>query len=412
MRGQIARQDQQHPAGDQMANSYSRIGSPENETSAKQSDSKYSEPRDFGILPAPHETALAESVFHSLLTHERRRAERSRKPFVLMLLDANLEDGTAAEILKNAVDVVLASKRETDLVGWYKEDVILGVIFTEVSVEGNLPVTETLRSKIETALIKHLGREPASKIAISLHLFPENWDKDHSGWVADSKLYPDLKRKSSRKRLPLVIKRVMDIAGSGALLLVLSPLLAAIAAIIKLTSKGPVIYQQERLGQLGARFQCLKFRTMYTNNDPKIHQEYVQQFIAGKDGLDKSESSEKPVYKLTSDPRITSIGRLLRKASLDELPQFWNVLRGEMSLVGPRPPVPYEFEVYDVWHRRRVLEVKPGVTGLWQVSGRNRTLFDEMVRLDLRYCQSWSLWLDLKILFATPRAVFHGDGAC
>lgn len=395
-----------------MANSYSRIGSPENQQSAKQSGAKYSEPRDFGILPTPDETALTEGVFHSLLTHERRRAERSRKPFVLMLLDANLEDGTAAEILKNAVDVVLASKRETDLVGWYKQEMILGVIFTEVSVEGELPVTETLRTKIETALIKHLGREPASKIAISLHLFPENWDKDHTGWVADSKLYPDLKRKTSRKRLPLVIKRVMDIAGSGALLLVLSPLLAAIAAIIKLTSKGPVIYEQERLGQLGARFKCLKFRTMYTNNDPKIHQEYVQQFIAGKEGLDKSESSEKPVYKLTNDPRITSIGRLLRKASLDELPQFWNVLRGEMSLVGPRPPVPYEFEVYDVWHRRRVLEVKPGVTGLWQVSGRNRTLFDEMVRLDLRYCQSWSLWLDLKILFATPRAVFHGDGAC
>lgn len=395
-----------------MANSYSRIGSPENQPSAKQQGSRYSDTREFGILPPPDESALTEASFHSLLTHERRRAERSRKPFVLMLLDANLEDGTAAEVLKQAVDVVLATKRETDLVGWYKDDVILGVIFTEVNVEGDLPVTETLRIKIETALIKHLGREPASKIAISLHLFPENWDKDHTGWVADSKLYPDLRRKTSRKRLPLVIKRAMDLAGSGALLLVLSPLLAAIAAIIKLTSKGPVIYEQERLGQYGARFKCLKFRTMYTNNDPKIHQEYVQQFIAGKDGLDKSESSEKPVYKLTNDPRITSIGRLLRKASLDELPQFWNVLRGEMSLVGPRPPVPYEFEVYDIWHRRRVLEVKPGVTGLWQVSGRNRTLFDEMVRLDLRYCRSWSLWLDIKILFATPRAVFHGDGAC
>ena len=395
-----------------MANSYSRVGSPENQQSAKRSAAKHSEPQEFGILPAPDEAALTEGVFHSLLTHERRRAERSRKPFVLMLLDANLENGTAAEILKRGAEVILSSKRETDLVGWYKQDVILGVIFTEVSVEGDQPVTETLRSKIETALIKHLGREPASKIAISLHLFPENWDKDHTGWVADSKLYPDLKRKGSRKRLPLVIKRVMDVVGSAALLFVLSPLLATIAFLIKLTSKGPVLYEQDRLGQFGARFKCLKFRTMYTNNDPKIHQEYVQQFIAGKDGLDKSESSEKPVYKLTNDPRVTSIGRLLRKASLDELPQFLNVLRGEMSLVGPRPPVPYEFEVYDIWHRRRVLEVKPGVTGLWQVSGRNRTLFDEMVRLDLRYCQSWSLWLDVKILFATPRAVFNGDGAC
>jgi lipopolysaccharide/colanic/teichoic acid biosynthesis glycosyltransferase len=189
-------------------------------------------------------------------------------------------------------------------------------------------------------------------------------------------------------------------------------MLAIIAAIIKLTSNGPVIFEQERLGQFGARFKCMKFRTMYTNNDPKIHQEYVQQFIAGIDGLNNSDRPDKPIYKLTNDPRVTSIGRFLRKTSLDELPQFWNVLRGDMSLVGPRPPVPYEFEIYDIWHRRRVLEVQPGVTGLWQVSGRNHTKFDEMVRLDLRYCQNWSLWLDLKILIATPWAVFNGNGAC
>jgi len=393
-----------------MGNSYSRVASPEILDSTNKFAPKLSHQLD--IHSGSEGKALAEGVFHSLLTHERRRAERSRKPFVLMLLDANLEDGSAAEILKRAVDVVLASKRETDLVGWYKSDVILGIIFTEVNVEGERPITETLRSKIETALIKYLGRESAVKISMSLHLFPESWDKDHTGWTADSKLYPDLKRKVSRKRLPLVIKRVMDMAFSAGLLLVLSPLLAAIAAIIKLTSKGPVVYEQERLGQFGQRFQCLKFRTMYANNDPKIHQEYVQQFIAGKDGLDQSEKSEKPVYKLTKDPRITSIGHFLRKTSLDELPQFWNVLRGDMSLVGPRPPVPYEFEVYDIWHRRRVLEIKPGVTGLWQVSGRNRMVFDEMVRLDLRYCQTWSLWLDVKILVATPRAVFNGGGAC
>jgi lipopolysaccharide/colanic/teichoic acid biosynthesis glycosyltransferase len=347
-----------------------------------------------------------------MLTLERRRAERSRKPFVLMLVDANLENGTAEEILKEAVDIVVSSKRETDLIGWYKQGAILGVIFTEVNLDGELPITDTLRTKVGTAFIKHLGRERAAKIAISLHLFPESWDKNSSGWVADSKLYPDLKRKVSRKRLPLVVKRAIDIVGSGALLLVLSPFLTVIVALIKITSKGPVIFEQERLGQFGARFKCLKFRTMYSNNDPKIHQEYVQQFIAGKDGLSKSEGSAPPVYKLVKDPRVTTIGGFLRKTSLDELPQFWNVLRGDMSLVGPRPPLPYEFEVYDIWHRRRVLEVRPGVTGLWQVSGRNRTRFDEMVRLDLRYCQNWSIWLDLKILLATPRAVFNGGGAC
>jgi lipopolysaccharide/colanic/teichoic acid biosynthesis glycosyltransferase len=393
-----------------MGNSYSRISPPGPlETQLKVAEPNYSRRLD-GALQI--EEVLAENVFHSMLTLERRRAERSRKPFVLMLLDANLEHGPAEEILKQAVEISIVSKRETDLVGWYKHGAILGIIFTEINLEGETPVTETLRSKMETSFVKHMGRERAAKIAISVHIFPESWDKNSSGWVADSKLYPDLKRKNSRKKLPLVIKRVIDIAGSGTLLLMLSPFLAVISALIKLTSKGPVIYKQERLGQFGARFQCLKFRTMYSNNDSKIHQDYVQQFIAGKDGLDNSTGSDQPVYKLVKDPRVTFIGGLLRKTSLDELPQFWNVLRGDMSLVGPRPPVPYEFEVYDIWHRRRVLEIRPGVTGLWQVSGRNRTRFDEMVRLDLRYCQTWSIWLDLKIILATPWAVFSGGGAC
>lgn len=197
-----------------MANSISRIATPATQESAKESAAKYSQPLEFASLPHRDEIPPVEGVFHSLLTYERRRAERSRKPFVLMLLDANLEDGTAAKILKRAVDVVLATKRETDLVGWYKQDLILGVIFTEVNMEGQLPITEVLRNKVETALIKQLGQEAAAKIAVSLHLFPESWDKDQAGWIADSKLYPDLKKRVSRKRSPLVIKRAMDIAGS------------------------------------------------------------------------------------------------------------------------------------------------------------------------------------------------------
>jgi lipopolysaccharide/colanic/teichoic acid biosynthesis glycosyltransferase len=357
------------------------------------------------------ETALPENVFLSMLTLERRRAERSRKPFVLMLLDANPENGSGAAILKKGADVILASKRETDLVGWYQEGDILGMIFTEVSIEGERPLTEILRTKIETALANQMGSEKAAKIAISLHVFPEIGDRNDSDWVADAKFYPDLNRGKSRKRIPLAIKRVMDVAGSAALLLALSPLLAAIAAIIKLTSKGPVIFEQERLGRFGARFKCLKFRTMFTNNDPKIHREFIQQFISGQEEFGKENESRPAVYKIIDDHRVTPIGAFLRRTSLDELPQFWNVLRGDMSLVGPRPPVPYEFEIYDIWHRRRVLDIKPGVTGLWQVSGRSRTRFDDMVRLDLRYSQTWSLWLDLKILTSTPRAVFGGDGA-
>jgi len=329
----------------------------------------------------------------------------------LMLMDAHLENGSAAGILKEAVEIVIASTRETDLIGWYRQGAILGVIFTEVNAGADRPITEILRNKFQTTLAERMGKSRSAKIAVSFHVFPEIWDKNQSGWQADSKLYPELGPTASRQQVPLLIKRMMDVAGGAALLLVLSPLLAAIAAMIKLTSKGPVIFEQERLGRFGARFKCLKFRTMYTDNDPKIHQEYIQQFISGNEESGNSNGSQQPVYKIVNDPRVTAVGRFLRKTSLDELPQFWNVLRGEMSLVGPRPPVQYEFEIYDIWHRRRILDVKPGVTGLWQVSGRSRTRFDDMVRLDLRYCRTWSLWLDLKILISTPRAVLGGDGA-
>jgi len=134
-------------------------------------------------------------------------------------------------------------------------------------------------------------------------------------------------------------------------------------------------------------------------------------FIVGKTSSAAREGSKKGVYKITNDPRVTWIGRLLRRTSLDEIPQFWNVLKGEMSLVGPRPPIPYEIGAYDIWHRRRLLESRPGITGLWQVHGRSKTTFDEMVRLDLQYSRMWSPMLDVKILLQTPRAVFSGDGA-
>jgi lipopolysaccharide/colanic/teichoic acid biosynthesis glycosyltransferase len=149
---------------------------------------------------------------------------------------------------------------------------------------------------------------------------------------------------------------------------------------------------------------------MRVNADHAIHQQYVTQFIAGS-GAPQTAASSAP-FKIARDPRITPIGRFLRKSSLDELPQLWNVLRGDMSLVGPRPPIAYEVEQYKPWHRRRVLDAKPGITGLWQVTGRSRTTFDEMVRLDLRYARSCSVWTDIKILLATPLAVISGKGAC
>jgi lipopolysaccharide/colanic/teichoic acid biosynthesis glycosyltransferase len=157
-------------------------------------------------------------------------------------------------------------------------------------------------------------------------------------------------------------------------------------------------------------FTMLKFRTMHVGADPAVHQQYVSRFI--KQGIQAEDLGENGLFKLTDDTRVTRVGHFLRKTSLDELPQFWNVLRGEMSLVGPRPPLAYEVEHYEAWHLRRLVEAKPGITGLWQVTGRSTTTFDEMVRLDLRYARSRSVRADLQILLATPGAVIAGKGAC
>jgi lipopolysaccharide/colanic/teichoic acid biosynthesis glycosyltransferase len=203
----------------------------------------------------------------------------------------------------------------------------------------------------------------------------------------------------------------MDIVGSASALILLAPVFLILAIIIKRTSKGPVFFRQQRVGRFGAPFMFVKFRSMCVSNDAGIHKEYVRKFIAGKAEPASNGGNQQVVYKITNDPRVTWIGKFMRRTSLDELPQFWNVLKGEMSLVGPRPPIPYEIEAYDIWHRRRLLEAKPGITGLWQVYGRSKTTFDEMVRLDLQYSRTWSFLLDVKILFLTPRAVFSGNGA-
>jgi lipopolysaccharide/colanic/teichoic acid biosynthesis glycosyltransferase len=204
----------------------------------------------------------------------------------------------------------------------------------------------------------------------------------------------------------------MDIVGSLIMIIGLSPLFLVIAVAIKMTSEGPVLFQQRRVGQHGSTFVFLKFRSMYVGNDSKVHRDYVTKLIAGQAERKPSNGNGNGngVYKLTDDPRITKVGDFLRRTSLDELPQFFNVLKGEMSLVGPRPPIAYEVEAYDIWHRRRVLEAKPGITGLWQVYGRSRVNFDDMVRLDLRYARTWSPWMDVKILLRTPGAMF-GEGA-
>lgn len=368
----------------------------------------------FSPVAASREGVLREDLFHSILMFERRRAERSERDFALMLLElrAAHKNGNRAVFVGQIASVISTILRETDVMGWYEDGRALAVIFTEINVQGEMPIIEVLRARVMKELQGRLDNHVLSNLVLTVELFPQKWDIDSLQSVTDTKLYSDGGQEPLKKRSSKIIKRVVDVVGSAAMLIVLSPVLATIALLIKLTSEGPIVFRQERLGKAAKAFQCRKFRTMYTDNDSKVHREYIKHFIAGTtEGREAGPEPGATVYKITDDPRVTPLGKFLRRTSLDEFPQLWNVLRGEMSLVGPRPPLPYEFEVYGFWHRSRIFEAKPGLTGLWQVCGRSRTCFDDMVRLDLRYARSWSLWLDLKILLATPRAVFTGDGA-
>jgi len=358
---------------------------------------------------------MPEESFTRTLCLERKRSERSRKPFLLMLIDADTLFRTADkhEILKKLLSALHSSTRETDVRGWYKNDSVLGTIFTEISAVERNSVRDVLLIKLRTALSEQLSCDQLNDVHLSFYFFPEEWDNREPTQPANTELYPDLAKKNDSRRLARFMKRMMDVVGSVFALVVFSPLFIGICLAIKLSSAGLVLFRQRRMGQYGVPFTCLKFRTMKLICDEEIHKQYIKRFISGqlKGDSQQPEGNEDRVYKIKEDPRVTSVGRFLRKTSLDELPQFWNVLRGEMSLVGPRPPILYEVESYDVWHRRRILETKPGITGLWQVNGRSKTTFDDMVRLDLRYAETWSLWLDIKILLQTPRAVFSGEGA-
>jgi len=363
-------------------------------------------------MAAPERDFFNQEAFHRVISLERRRTERSHKPFLLMLLDMgdHLPSESNERSLSQLLNALLASTRETDVIGWYESDKVIGVMFTEICLEDRKTIVGTMISRLSDILRDNPTLEQFSRVSISFHVFPEDWETD-SRKPSNPVFYPDLSKKKDNKRAFGSLKRAMDILGSLLALVIAAPVFAAIAIAIKVTSEGPIFFRQTRIGQQGKPFEFLKFRSMKTGNDASAHKEYVKRLISGNAERHQSNGNGHGVFKLTSDPRITKVGAFLRKTSMDELPQFINVLRGEMSLVGPRPPIPYEVEVYDVWHRRRLLEAKPGITGLWQVSGRSRVTFDEMVRLDLRYARSWTPWMDIKILLRTPLAVVAGDGA-
>ena len=347
--------------------------------------------------------------FHHLLRVERMRTERSKKPFLLLLLDISrlIETSQDIKVVDKVKEALKPSLREIDMRGWYNNNRIIGVLLTEIEHIDEAFI-DTIIHKIYNRFLERLNPSWIKRINISYHVFPET----KQGLLADEpfniKLYPDLVRKDFSRKLSLFIKNnLFDTVGSAIALLLFSPLFLIIALAIKATSPGPVFFRQERVGLNGKTFLFYKFRSMTKDNDPLKHKEYISRFI----NQQNTAAVEPGIFKLTNDSRITPVGCFIRKTSLDELPQFINVLKGDMSLVGPRPPIAYECDLYDIWHRRRLLAAKPGITGLWQVMGRSRTTFDDMVRLDLKYLREWSLWLDLKIILMTPKAVISGHGA-
>ncbi|HVW77716.1 MAG TPA: sugar transferase [Alloacidobacterium sp.] len=355
-------------------------------------------------------SSISEEAFRKMLAVERKRTERSGSPFLLLLLDVGRQHNLSRNerILEKIMTTLVSNIRETDVIGWYQDQVVIGILFTGLIGDDRNEILNTILVRVSRSLKNALSLDQFNQLSISFHFFPDEWDHEKPGRPSDETLYPEDSSTINSSRRYVITKRVMDIVGSIIAILSCLPLFVIIALVIKLTSKGPILFRQQRVGQYGKCFSFLKFRSMYVDNNPAEHREYVARLIAGHAEANTSSQSGATVFKLIGDKRITRIGRIIRKTSLDEIPQFINVLRGDMSLVGPRPAIPYEVAAYKTWHRRRVLNVKPGITGLWQVNGRNRIKFDDMVRLDIQYAKLHSPWLDLKIMMRTPAAIVKG----
>lgn len=297
-----------------------------------------------------------------------------------------------------------AAKSETPIIGHLDDlsDVIRDYSIQEVIITD----TNLASEKLFDAMMK-IGRERRVEFRLAPSLFnflPQKTSVEQIGILPMVRLFREPLSDAER-----FLKRLSDIVISLIVGILSFPFWVVIAVLIKRDSKGSILFKQERVGMDGRIFLCYKFRTMFADADENLHKVAYKKNIKGTDGANAGDE-EKPIYgKVKNDPRITKIGRFLRRTSLDELPQFLNVLLGDMSVVGARPPIPYEVEAYEIYHRRR-LDMKPGITGLWQVSGRNRLSFEEMVQIDTYYIENWSLWLDLKIILLTLPAMLRGDG--
>ena len=331
-------------------------------------------PPSAGIHDAP--------VFSALIAHERSRADRSGKAFSLAVLTFDAKAASSFRI-KAACKRLSSALRTTDEIGWL-QDGRVGVLLPDTTMEG----ARKYLSRVSSG-----GNDPSSQV----FTYPDHWTSDYSekpasgdGDGADGRGTPDV----FSIGVP-AWKRGLDIAGASIGLLILWPLFLAVSAFIKLVSPGPALFTQKRVGRGGKLFTFVKFRTMKCGNDTLSHQEHIVKRIRAGESLAKLDDA---------DSRIIPGGKFLRKACIDELPQLLNVLRGEMSLVGPRPCVTYEAREYQKWHTHR-FDVLPGMTGLWQVSGKNKLTITEMIRLDIKYASNMSFLNDLGILARTVPAI-------
>ena len=260
----------------------------------------------------PASSAMIQEQFMRALHAEQRRTERSRRPFVLMLVELSpkLTNGVRQDLLERVAGVLSVSKRETDPFGWYRDGSVLGVIFTEIPLKEGRPVANALAAKINAALSQSLTSPQLNQLALSCHVFPEDWHEPGPGGSGRPAEHLVLLRDSDPKKLALLVKACMDIVGSLCALAVLSPLFVAVAIAVKLTSRGPVFFRQKRVGQYGRPFTFLKFRSMYTANNHAVHQEYIKQFIAGANTAEEAQGGEPGTFKLTNDPRITPTRRI------------------------------------------------------------------------------------------------------
>ncbi len=330
--------------------------------------------------------------FYSILEYERIRSIRSGKPLSLVVFET---DGLNLKSAQNRrLERILAKRiRSTDQAGRLDSRHI-GIILPYTSESGAKRLVESISPLMS-------GGAVMPKYSIYTHPFNWLFDGKTGESSRDNRNSAENQYAFANSLLP-AWKRAMDIAGALLGLILLSPVMLLIIILIKIVSPGPVFFRQQRIGYMGKPFTMWKFRTMKLNNNTASHQQYLAELINGNA---QNGCTAKPMTKLDDRLQLIPFGKILRQSCIDELPQLLNVLRGEMTLVGPRPPIPYEYREYQPWHRERI-DAVPGMTGLWQVSGKNRLTFDKMVCLDVQYWRQKSFWLDLKILLLTPAAIF------